>query len=346
MKRAGRLMERVVDRETLREAYARAARGKRTKRDAAAFGADLDANLAGLARDLAEGTYRVGRYHQFTIFDPKERLITAPCFRDRVLHHALTLVCEPVFERLLIADTFACRRGKGREAAVERAMRFAGHHPWFLKLDFRKYFHSIDHQRLLELLARKFKDRRLLDLLGRIIASYEVAPGKGLPIGSLTSQHFANFYLAGLDRFVKERLCAGGYVRYMDDLVVWGGDRHWLAAARDRIADFADVDLSLELKPDPCINRCGFGMDFLGCRVFPSHISLNRRSRVRFRRKLRWLEREHAAGRLDELSLQQRATALVAFTRAGSTASWRWRSRVIESGPVDGQGLEPGHPGW
>jgi RNA-directed DNA polymerase len=273
------------------------------------------------------------------------RPLTAPFFRDRVLHHALTLVCEPVFERLLIADTFACRRGKGREAAVERAMQFAGRHKWFLKLDIRKYFHSIDHQRLLELLGRKFKDRRLLDLLGRIIASYEVAPGKGLPIGSLTSQHFANFYLAGLDRFVKERLGAGGYVRYMDDFVVWGGDRHWLATARDRIAEFAEVDLSLNLKAAPYINRCDFGMDFLGCRVFPTHVSLNRRSRVRFRRQLRWLEREHADGRLDELSLQQRATALVAFTRGGSTASWRWMSRVIESGLVDGQGLEPGHPG-
>ena len=222
MKRAGRLMERVLDRETLREAFARASRGKRTKRDAAAFGMRLDENLAELARDLAEGTYTVGPYHQFTIFDPKERLITAPCFRDRVLHHAVTLVCEPVFERFLIADTFACRRGKGREAAVERARHFARRYPWFLKLDIRKYFNSIDHEVLLGRLARKFKDRRLLDLFGRIIASYEVAPGRGVPIGSLTSQHFANFYLGGLDRFVKEGLRAGGYVRYMDDFVVWG----------------------------------------------------------------------------------------------------------------------------
>ena len=250
MKRAGRLMERVLDRETLREAYARAARGKRTKRDAAAFGARLDENLAGLSRDLAEGTYTVGPYHQFTIFDPKERLITAPCFRDRVLHHALALVCEPVFERLLIADTFACRRGKGREAAVERAKQFARRYPWFLKLDIRKYFNSIDHERLLELLGRKFKDRRLLDLFGRIIASYEVAPGRGVPIGSLTSQHFANFYLAGLDRFVKEGLQAGGYVRYMDDFVVWdeGGTR--LATMRDRIGEFVERELSLALKPE------------------------------------------------------------------------------------------------
>ncbi len=147
MKRAGRLMEQVLDRETLREAYARAARGKRTKRTRPRSALRLDENLAELARDLAEGTYAVGPYHQFTIFDPKERMITAPCFRDRVLHHALTLVCEPVFERFLIADTFACRRGKGREAAVERAKQFARRYPWFLKLDIRKYFDSIEHER-------------------------------------------------------------------------------------------------------------------------------------------------------------------------------------------------------
>jgi RNA-directed DNA polymerase len=338
-------MERVVDRETLREAFARASRGKRTRRDAGEFGMRLDENLADLARDLIDGTYRVGPYHQFTIFDPKERRITAPCFRDRVLHHAVTLVCEPVFERTLIADTFACRRGKGREAAVGRARYFARRYPWFLKLDIRKYFDSIDHQVLLGRLARKFKDRRLLDLFGRIIASYEVAPGRGVPIGSLTSQHFANFYLAGVDRFVKEGLRAVGYVRYMDDFVIWGDDRAGLSMVRDRVAEFLEREMSLDLKPEPYINRCRFGMDFLGCRVKPSHVSLNRRSRVRFGRKLRRLEREHAAGRLGEPDLQQRATALVAFAKAGSTSSWRWRSRVLQSLAVDGQGLAPGDPG-
>ncbi len=345
MKRIGRLMDRVLDRENLREAFARAARGRRTKRDSAAFGARLEENLAELARDLAGGTYEVGPYHQFTIFDPKERTITAPCFRDRVLHHAVTLVCEPVFERYLIADTFACRRGKGRIAAVERAQGLARRYGWFLKLDIRKYFDSIDHAVLAGRLRRKFKDRRLLDLFDRIIDGYEVAPGRGVPIGSLTSQHFANFYLGWLDHFVKHDLRAGGYVRYMDDFVVWGDDRAGLAPIRDRIRDFLGRELSLSLKPEPDINRCRFGMDFLGCRVKPSHVTLNRRSRIRFGRKLRWLEREHLAGRLDEASLQQRATALVAFTRAGPTVSWRWRSRVLQSLTVDGQGLEPGDPG-
>ena len=197
---------------------------------------------------------------------------------------------------------------------------------------------------MLGLLCRRFKDRRLLDLFGRIISSYQVGPGRGVPIGSLTSQHFANFYLSGLDRFVKEDLKPGGYVRYMDDFVVWADGNARLATMRDRIGEFVERELSLTLKPEPYINRSRRGMDFLGCRVYASHVALNRRSRVRIRRKSR-LEFEYREGLIDEMTLQQRASALVAFARVGSTVSCAWRSRALQSLSVDGQGLEPGHPG-
>jgi hypothetical protein len=131
----------------------------------------------------------------------------------------------------------------------------------------------------------------------------------------------------------------------MNEFVVWDDDRAHLAAIRDHIRGFLERELALSLKPEPYINRCGLGMDFLGCRVKPGHVSLNRRSRIRFGRELPRLEREHKARRLDEASLQQRATALGAFTQAGPTASWRWRSRVLQSPSVDGQGLVPGDSG-
>jgi len=198
---------------------------------------------------------------------------------------------------------------------------------------------------LRERLERRFKDRRLLDLFGRIIAGYQTTRGRGVPIGSLTSQHFANFYLGWLDRFVKESLRVGGYVRYMDDFVIWGEDQRGLRAVRDRIRQFLDRELSLDLKPEPYINRCRCGMDFLGCRIYPSHTTLNRRGRVRFQRRLGRLQGEYYRGNLGALELQCRATALVAFTRAGPTASWRWRDRVLRLLRVDGQGLAPGHPG-
>jgi retron-type reverse transcriptase len=348
MRRVNHLFERIVDRDNLRVAVHKALGGKRSKRDARAFVANLDDHLESLRSDLVRGDIALGDYRQFTIRDPKERLITAPCFRERVLHHAIINVCEPVFERWLIADTFACRQGKGRIAALSRAREFARRFPFFLKMDIRQYFASISHEILGARLECLFKDERLLDLVGRIIASFESSPGRGLPIGSLTSQHFANFYLGWFDRFVKESLRSRGYVRYMDDLAIWGGSS---AELRDRLAataNFLKTELGLELKPSPYRNRVEHGMDFLGCRVFPTHLILNRRSRVRFRRKLGGLEASYLVDRIDELCLQQRASALVAFTRTPGLSSWRFRRSVLDSMPVgdhDTIGREPGDPG-
>ena len=213
MRRAGRLFEQIVARDNLRLAVHKALRGKRSKGDARAFVASLDSNLDALRAALERGDVVLGESHQFTIFDPKERLITAPCFRERVLHHAIMNVCEPVFERWLIDDTFAYRKGRGRLAALDRARRFAARHDSFLKLDVRKYFDSISHEILLARLERLFKDRRLLDLFRRIIARFATTPGRGVPIGRLTSQHSANCYLGAFDRFVKEDLRVQGYVR-------------------------------------------------------------------------------------------------------------------------------------
>src|SRR5262249_35999861 len=180
MRRAGHLFERIVDRENLRLAVHKALRGKRSKQDARAFVARLDENLESMRAAIVSGEIALGEYHQFTIFDPKQRLITAPCFRERVLHHAIMNVCEPVFERWLIADTFACRRGKGRLAALHRARDFAGRSAFFLKLDVRKYFESISHEILAAGLERLFKDRRLMLLLRRILAGFASTPGRGL----------------------------------------------------------------------------------------------------------------------------------------------------------------------
>jgi hypothetical protein len=292
--------------------------------------ADLDTNLARLRTQLLEDTVPLGRFHQFTIYDPKERRITAPCFEERLLHHAILNVCEPVFERWLIHDTYACRVGKGRIACLARAQRFARQFPVFLKLDIRKYFDSIDHATLGRMLERRFKDQRLLRLFHRIIDGYAVAPGKGVPIGSLTSQHFANFYLGWFDRFVKERLRIPGYVRYMDDMALWSESADELKSALSAVRQFLGDELQLELKPVPYLNRSARGMDLLGCRMFPTHQVLNARSRRRFRRKLRAMEQSHTRGDWTELELQQRGQALVAFTRTPELKSWRFRRRVLQ----------------
>lgn len=331
MKRAGKLWESILDRDNLRMAFLRAVRGKRDRYEARNFAAHLDLELHALAQALREGTIRVGVFNQFVIYDPKERVITAPCFRERVLHHALINVCEPVFERWLIADTFACRRGQGREAALARARRFACRFPCFLTLDIRKYFDSVPHDELLARLSRLIKDSHTLALFGQMVRAFRGEQRQGLPIGSLTSQHLANFYLGWFDRYVKERLKVRGYVRYMDDMALWGHSTGELARLAAECRDFLSTELRLDIKPTVPINRVIHGMDFLGCRIFPTHMTLNRRSRVRFQRRLLVLEQQFREGQITERELRDRATAIVAFARAAGVASWRFRTRVLRS---------------
>jgi hypothetical protein len=238
-------------------------------------------------------------------------------------------VCEPHFERWLIADTFACRAGKGRQAALQRASQFARYYEWFLSMDVRKYFDSICHETLKIALARRIKDARLLALMGRIIDSYRGVIGRGLPIGSLTSQHLANFYLDRFDRFIKEELRIRAYVRYMDDMVVWGESRGGLKEALTSSSQFLADKLNLAFKPTPFINRTTLGLDFLGARLFPAHMILNRRSRVRYQRRLRDLDRKLANDVIDEREYQQRATALTALASTSGISSWRFRRRLL-----------------
>jgi RNA-directed DNA polymerase len=342
MKRTGKLFERILERENFRLAVSKAARGKRQRPDARHFLERLDDNLKEMMDQVWAGTYPLGRFRQFVTYDPKERVITAPCFPERVLHHAIMNVCEPIFDRWLIDDTFACRKGRGRLLALQRAQRFAGKHTYFLKLDIRKYFDSIPHDRLLGRLARLFKDRPLLTLFARVVRSFRGGIGKGVPIGSLTSQHLANFYLGWFDRFIKEHLQFTGYVRYMDDMALWAHDPGDLRAALQAGECFLHDELGLDLKPWPYLNRTRHGMDFLGCRVFREHTTLNRHSRVRFQRRLRQLEQACEAGRLSERHLQERATAMVAFTRTAGISSWRFRRAVLQKLSVSGQGPRTG----
>jgi hypothetical protein len=173
-------------------------------------------------------------------------------------------------------------------------------------------------------------------LLERIVRSFRCTIGRGLPIGSLTSQHFANFYLSGLDRLFKETLRVKGYVRYMDDMAVWAEDRDELKRALSEATDYLHRELALEWKPSPYLNRCSHGMDFLGCRIFPRHITLNHRSRHRFCRRLARLEKECMLGFIDERQLQERVTALVAFTRTRGVSAWKFRRSVLQRQAVGG----------
>ncbi len=334
MRRAANLFDLIYEPENLRAAFHKAARGRRGQAVVSQFSANLDERIAEISTAIREGTFPIGRFQQFLIRDPKERVITAPCFDERVLHHAIMNVCEPILDRWLIDDTFACRTGKGREAAILRALHFAGSSRWFLKLDVRKYFDSVPHASLMAFLERRFKDRKLLQLLDQVIRAFRGDLAVGLPIGSLTSQHFANFYLGWLDRFVKETLHVRGYVRYMDDMILWHKDAFQLRVIHQRCCDFACETLSLELKPAN-VQRTTVGAEFLGCRIWPTHVELNRRSKRRWRNRVRVLERAERLGLISQLELQHRLTALTAFAKAAGACSWRFRQSVLQQVVVD-----------
>ena len=329
MRRVNHIFHRIADMDNLRVAFWKAARGKSDRTAVIDYRRDLEQYLLNLRTMLLSSDSPViGRYHYFTIFDPKERIICAADFPERVLHHAIMNVCEPVFESSHIFDTYACRKGKGSLRAVHRAREFAGKNRFFLKMDIRKYYDSIDHQILWHLLSRKFKDTRLLNLFAHLLDTYETDFGKGLPIGNLTSQHFGNFYLGNLDHFIKESLRQKFYVRYMDDFVVWSDSKVELKDLLQRISAYLSKELRLALKPGTLLNRTHHGCDFLGYRVFPGKLRLTQRSKRRFIRKFKEHQDDFVENRLDEGGLQQRVTALFSFVMHANTRELR--KKVLE----------------
>ncbi|MDP6358401.1 MAG: reverse transcriptase/maturase family protein [Kiritimatiellia bacterium] len=328
MKRAGNLYERIAEPENLRLAFIKSIRGKRGKADVIAYTKDIDENLRLLRDQLLSKQVDVGHYHFFTVHEPKERLICAASFPERVLHHAIMNICEPVLERYAIHDSYACRTGKGMHAAVLRAQTFTRRYDWYLKLDIGQYFASIDHNIAMALLGRRIKDRTVLQLIQTILKTYSVAPGCGFPIGNLLSQHLANFYLGHLDHWIKETLRVRGYVRYMDDFVLWADEKGTVKAHLEDIRPFLESELKLELKNNVQLNRCSRGIPFLGYRVFPRRLTLGPRARRRFARKLHGYEQEWMTGEWSQADLARHMEALLSYVRFADTLSLR--KQIVE----------------
>lgn len=332
MKRENNLIENIADPENLRLAFWKAQKAKEGKMEVAEFRKALDINLHSLRNELLSGNIVVGNYHYFTIYDPKERLICAASFSERVLHHAIINICHDNFEKFQISDSYASRLGKGTYAALERAKLFHKKYKWFLKLDVRKYFDSINHYILKQLLEKRFKDNALLNVFYSIIDSYQTKNGKGLPIGNLTSQYFANHYLALADHYIKEKLQVSAYVRYMDDMVIWSNDKNKLLNISNEFQSFIETELSLSLKPF-CLNSTDKGLPFLGYFLLPDKIMLNKNSRKRFKTKL-----IHYSGKLqnDEWSqseYQAHILPLIAFAKHASTFNLRRKyNELIKTG--------------
>jgi len=323
MKQREGLYHRIFEYENLCLAFWKAANGKQDCREVIRFRMDLDDCLLDLQKQLQQGCFNIGHYRFFRVYDPKPRNICAAAFPERVLHHAVMNICEPFLDRYLIFDSYACRVGKGNRKAVERARFFSERYSWYLKLDIRKYFDSIDHGILMELLKNQFKDRDLITLFEQILSTYHTRPGFGMPIGNLISQHFANFYLGLFDHWVKETKKIKGYVRYMDDMLFFGNSQSLLKKTLASIQDFLETRLALILKPNIQLNRTKIGIPFLGYRVFPWGVKLTAVSCERFVEKFRRYEQNRLSDIWTEDDLIRHMEPLIDFTRGADSLGFR-----------------------
>lgn len=298
MKRTGNLYPKICDFENLHTAWRKAARGKRKRADVMAFEADLEKNLHAIRRKLLRKTWRPSGYKIFTIYDAKPRLIAAALFKDRVVHHALVNVLEPVFEPTFIFDLYSNRKGKGTHDGVRRAQAFAGKWPYVIHADVHHYFSSINISLLLNLIARKIKCADTMDIVARILDIRQPELSAGLPLGNQTSQFFANIYLNPLDHYIKESLRVKGYLRYVDDMWLFGSDKSRLFAWKEAINGRLQ-DLRLKFKHNGVtIYRVKDSFPCLGYRVFPWTVLIRRKTVLRFRRNVKQLQKDYSRNRV------------------------------------------------
>ncbi len=339
---------RVYDWDNLLAAYRQAAKGKRGRPAVAAFEYELESNLLTLQSELRTRVYRPGAYTSFFIHEPKRRLISAAPFRDRVVHHALCNLIEPLFEPTFITHSYANRVGKGTHRALDRCQTFARRYRYTLQCDVRQFFPSIDHAILHQTLARRISDPDLLWLVDQILASgahvlseqydmlyfagddmWAALRPRGLPIGNLTSQFWANCYLNPFDHFVKRELRCPAYLRYVDDFLLFGDSRAQLWGWKEAIVGrLARLRLTIHQRRAQ-VRPVNEGIPFLGFVVYAQRRRLKRRKGVAFARRLRRLAQAYADGEVTLEQINASVQGWVNHVRYGNTVGLR--TALVES---------------
>ncbi len=346
-KRYNDLYAQICAYKNIYEAWKKARAGKRYRVTTANFEMNLDQELLSLYHDLLHETYTPGAYQHFIIHEPKRRLISAAPFRDRVAHHALCNILIPIYERKFIHDTYANRVGKGTHKALDRCTEYMRRFGYVLTCDVQQFFPSIDHQILKDILSHTIADARTMGLCAKIMDSgagvlrdeyhmryfagddllAELRP-RGLPIGNLTSQFWANVYLNEFDHFVKRKLKCRGYVRYVDDFLLFSDDKAQLSDWRDAIIDYmADLRLTLHenrLQPRPVSK----GIPFLGFTVYPSHRRLRRTKGIAYRKRLKYLYGQYKAGTITREAGRSSVMAWIGHVQHGDT--WRLQRKLFK----------------
>ena len=290
------LLDAMCSYDNILIAYNKARKCKRYRPEVLKFTAAKEEKIEQVRKDIKELTYEQGEYRYFKVYEPKERQIMALPFYDRVVQHAVVNILEPIFDKRFISHSYACRKGKGMHAASDTLYKWLydwnKYNPeqplYAIKADIHQYFKSINHEILKEEIQKTIKDKQAIELIERMIdGNGQMPDGTGIPVGNLTSQLFANIYLNKLDQFVKHRLKAHYYIRYMDDFIILSSDikelRRWLA----EIEEYITKELKLELNPKTTILCCKNGVDFVGYRHRPTHRKVRRDSVKRIKRKIR-----------------------------------------------------------
>lgn len=346
MKTYKNLYQQVYDFSNIVQAWQKARQGKRYTPTVATFAQNLDVELLALEQELQDETYQPGGYRSFTVHEPKRRKISAAPFRDRVVHHALCQVIVPIYERKFISDSYANRVGKGTHKALDRCTYFMRRYPYVLQCDIQQFFPAIDHTILKQLLAKPIKDAPLLKLCDKIIDSgqgiladeytmryfagddlFAMERPRGLPIGNLTSQFWANVYLHELDLFVKQHLRCRAYVRYVDDFLLFAPDKPTLNQWRESIITFLQT-LRLTIHQRRAhVRPVSTGITFLGFIVYPDHRLLKRSKGIRYRRHLKSLYRHYLAG--DITAEQARASVMAWLGHVQHGDTWQLRRKMF-----------------
>lgn len=311
------IYEKIYDFDNLYNAYLCARKNKRYRKDVLRFTDNLEENLINIQNKLIYKEYEVGRYKEFYVHEPKKRLIMSLPFEDRIVQWAIYNVLNPSFEKSYIGDSYGCRVGKGAHGAIKRLqywlrkMDRSDKKYYCLKMDISKYFYMVDHDILIKILRKYIEDEDTIYLLSKIIKC-ECGCGfgkefldiddnvrintKGMPIGNLSSQMFANIYLNELDQFVKRKLGAKIYIRYMDDFLILHHDKEFLNNALNEINTFLREELNLSLNNKTSLRPVKLGIEFVGYRVWNTHIKLRKSTTKRIKARLKYLKKRYEKG--------------------------------------------------
>ncbi|MEA1957604.1 MAG: reverse transcriptase/maturase family protein [Euryarchaeota archaeon] len=290
MKRIGNLFSKITESDNIRLGFQLARKGKRWQDTIKIFEMRVEENIERIRMSLIDKTFTTSKYETFVIYEPKRRVIyKLPFDPDRIVQHALMNIIEPIWESFFIDDSYACRKGKGIHAGSRRTMEFirkVGKNGYCLKMDVSKFYPSIKHDILFDLIKHKIKCKDTLELFRDIV--YSVPDGYNVPVGNYTSQWLGNLYLNELDQFVKQKLKCKMYIRYCDDFIIFHTNKTYLQDAANDVTSFLSSELDLKLSKKR-IFPITQGVDFLGYRHFRDHILLRKCSATRIKRRLKIL---------------------------------------------------------